>query len=411
MKDSIFSVDLSEDFEESVRVDRADKERDNRIDSIETYHLTDDSKDFLEEFILRLLAKSDTMRSGYNYWLYGYYGSGKSHLLTVTDGLMDPSLFQEKGDSLWSLLTDGHDNLEDRWRELHSDYHVIPVSANLLKYQGQKERSFSEIVLRAAHQSEELTGVEGGLSPNMDVAYFEDWYRNTDAWERRDEMVREVLEGVVSDPESYDWSDVQKYGVLAETVLPEMFRRETGSEAGLSDLTPSSMSPETAVERLEELRAEREENLDKPIRLVLLLDEVSLFIGTDFGRLTELQILAESVKEQDGRIHLVVTAQDDVEELRPGLAAKGADVGILKDRFPHRHSLPSRHVGDIAEQRLLRKKEPGRVEDIFSDSAVEIDSIRYRSVKEGDLSLSEARTEDVVSSYPFLPSLLLRIAQ
>jgi len=69
---------------------------------------------------------------------------------------------------------------------------------------------------------------------------------------------------------------------------------------------PSDLDPQAMVERLEQLRSDREEELGHPVKLVLLLDEVSLFIGTDFDRLTELQTLAESVDETgDGDIQLV----------------------------------------------------------------------------------------------------------
>jgi len=78
------------------------------------------------------------------------------------------------------------------------------------------------------------------------------------------------------------------------------------------------------VERLEQLRSDREDELGHPVKLVLLLDEVSLFIGTDFDRLTELQTLAESVDETgDGDIQLVATAQAKIEDVQPQFAARG----------------------------------------------------------------------------------------
>jgi len=112
--------------------------------------------------------------------------------------------------------------------------------------------------------------------------------------------------------------------------------------------------------RLEELRTEREGRAGKPVKLVLLLDEVSLFIGTDFERLTELQTLAENVDDiGDGDIQLVATAQAKIEDVQPKFAAHGADFSIVKDRFPHRYQLPSKHVGDIAKRRLFEKSEKG----------------------------------------------------
>lgn len=413
-----FKADVGADFEESVRIDREDNGRDHRLESIDTYHITDEAESFMRDFFSRLLGRSEDMRSGANYWLYGYYGSGKSHLLSVLRGLMD-SEWLRRQDTTWAQLTDGRSlsTLETTWESIHDECEVIPISVNLLKYQGQKERSFSEIVLRSAHTSEQLTGVDGGFSSQLDVAYFEDWYRTTDAWPERTERARSALEGTIGDPAKYDWQDVQQYSALANVVLPALFEEQTGTGDGLDDLTPSELDPEAMVERLEDLRSEREAELDRPVKLVLLLDEVSLFIGTDFDRLTELQTLAESVDEiGDGNIQLVATAQAKIEDVQPQFAARGADFSIVKDRFPHRFGLPSRHVGEISTQRLLQKTEFGRneVERVLDRTSNDPETLLVYSGIEGNTEppLDDIDREQLLDFYPFLPyqpSLFLEI--
>ena len=359
-----FAADVGSDFEESVRIDREENGHDHRFKSIDTYHVTEESEEFLSDFFSRLLGRSEDMRSGANYWLYGYYGSGKSHLLSVLRGLMDSEWLRDQN-GVWEQLSDGREleSLETTWSAIHDEYEVIPISVNLLKHQGQKELSFSEIVLQSAHTSERLTGVDGGFSSQLDVAYFEDWYRTTGAWETRTATAQAALQGTIDSPGKYDWQDIQQYNALADAVLSDLFERETGTADGLDDLTPSDLDPEAMVERLEQLRKDREAELGRPVKLVLLLDEVSLFIGTDFDRLTELQTLAESVDEVgDGDIQLVATAQAKIEDVQPQFAARGADFSIVKDRFPHRFGLPSRHVGEISTQRLLKKTDTGQAD-------------------------------------------------
>lgn len=406
-----FAADVREDFEESIRVDRAaDDGRDPRLRAIDTYHVTSEAGTFVHDFLARLLGRSEDMRTGSNYWLYGYYGSGKSHLLSVLDGLLDSQWLDDQATDVWDALTDGRDlaDLRAEWQSVHEDYVVVPIPVNLLRYQGQKEHSFSEIVLRKAHQSEALTGVDGGFSSQLDVAYFEDWYRTTDGWAERDARVQEVLEGFVDDPSDYEWADVQQYGALAEVVLPRLFERETGTADGLDDLMPSDLDPAAMVSRVEELRSEREAELGRPVKLVLLLDEVSLFIGTDFDRLTELQTLAESVDEiGGGDIQVVATAQETIEDVQPRFAARGADFSIVKDRFPHRYALPSRHVGEISHQRLLKKSAAGAdaVRSVLEDVDVRPeDSFVYSDVEQRtEPPLDRVETDRVVEFYPFLP--------
>ncbi|CCQ35174.1 hypothetical protein [Halorhabdus tiamatea] len=406
--ESWFVADVGSDFEESVRIDREDDGRDHRLESIDTYHVTEESEDFMSDFFSRLLGRSEDMRSGANYWLYGYYGSGKSHLLSVLRGLLDSEWLRERED-VWAQLTDGRglDTLEATWSSIHDEYEVIPISVNLLKHQGQKKLSFSEIVLRSAHTSERLTGADGGLSSQLDVAFFEDWYRTTDAWDDRTTNTQTALRSTVNSPEKYDWEDVQQYNALADAVLPTLFEQETGTVDGLDDLMPSDLDPQAMVERLEQLRSDREEELGRPVKLVLLLDEVSLFIGTDFDRLTELQTLAESVDETGDDIQLVATAQAKIEDVQPQFAARGADFSIVKDRFPHRFGLPSRHVGEISTQRLLKKTVDGKedTERVLDRTSNEPETLLvYSGIEQNtEPPLDDIDRERLVEFYPFLP--------
>lgn len=420
MADVNWFEDLPEDFEESVRIDR--DERDHRERAIQSYHMTADSQRFIQDFIDRMLGQADDMRTGSNYWLYGYYGSGKSHLLTVLNGLLDSDWLDGRYDDIWNELTQvTEDNkigqLRDHWRAIHDEYYVIPVSVNLLKYQGQKQRSFSEIVLRHAHQDPDLTGVEDdiskGLSSQLDVAYFEKWFRTTDAWSERQTRAQDAL-ATITRSGGYNWNsenlwkDIQKYNALAEVILPKLFEEVNETRDGYTDLQPSDIDPKEVITRLAQLRAQREEELEKPVKLVLLLDEVSLFIGTDFERLTELQTLAENIDNiGDGDIQLVATAQAKIEDVQPKFAAHGADFSIVKDRFPHRYQLPSKHVGDIAKRRLFEKSDLGerRVLEVLDDASVKpTESLVYNEIKQNTKPPLDSIDEDALAEfYPFLP--------
>ena len=78
------------------------------------------------------------------------------------------------------------------------------------------------------------------------------------------------------------WKDVQSYGVLADVVLPKLFEEVNETRDGYTDLQPSDIDPEDVVSRLEELRTARDAELGKPVKRVLLLEEVSLLLGPDF---------------------------------------------------------------------------------------------------------------------------------
>ena len=108
MTESDWFKNFPAEFEESVRIDRDNQSgSDPREQAIESYHVTSDSRTFLEDFIDRLLGESEDMRTESNYWLYGYYGSGKTHLLTVLDGLMDSEWIQGRIETVCSDIVSG----------------------------------------------------------------------------------------------------------------------------------------------------------------------------------------------------------------------------------------------------------------------------------------------------------------
>jgi len=209
------------------------------------------------------------------------------------------------------------------------EYRLVPLPINLLKYQSVREQSFSEIILQAVYQAR-------GLSNRLDVAFFEEWYQNQGTWDQRDELTKEVLkdEGVPN-ANQYSWEDVQQYRTLSDLVLEELVERETGTADGLADIQRQDIGQRMAVEAVESYRQDLEAESEKPVKIVLLVDEVTLFIGGDYQRLSELNALAESIDTiGEGNIQMVATAQSQIEDVRPGLAAKQLDFGILKDRFP-----------------------------------------------------------------------------
>jgi len=63
-------------------------------------------------------------------------------------------------------------------------------------------------------------------------------------------------------------------------------------------------------------------NLDPETgRIVLLLDEVGLYVGENADRLAELDILPEMISQHgNGKVWLFVTAQEAPEEILPRIA-------------------------------------------------------------------------------------------
>ena len=398
----------SSDFDESVRVDRGASADDSAAKRalIEQYHVTESARAYLEDLFARILGKTEGKRKGANHWLYGFYGSGKSHLLAVTGLLLDSKWVEEEGrDAVWEYLTGRPDGLEDLralWERCLDEYALHPLFVNLLKEQGNRNRGFGNVLLRRLHE-------EQGYSPHLDVAFFEQWYREKNPEADLSAKARRVLqdEGIEVSGNGL-WERVQKYQVLSDGVLPALFEDATGTREGLTDVTQRTLNASDVAGRIEKARQEMEAKSDRPVRLLLLLDEITLFIGTNYGLLTELNALAEAIDEVgDGKILTVGTAQEDPSRVQTEYAAREVDFSILADRFPNQYSLPSSHVGDIVRNRLLRKTDQGTEAFDAALSEAELtpgDSLVFYDVKQNtDPPLDEMTRAEVAAYLPLLP--------
>jgi len=396
------------DLEESVRVDRraSDDDEAERLRLVESYHVTESAEAYLQDILARILGEAEGERRGANHWLYGYYGSGKSHLLAVTGLLLDSEWVESVGrEKVWRALSEKPDalgGLRALWERCLDDYKLHPLFVNLLKEQGSRQRGFGNVILRRLHE-------EQGLSPHLETAFFEQWYLENHSKEELEAHAEQVLRDVAGGlPGDNLWTQVQKYRVLADGALSALFEAETGTKDGLADVIDRALNASTVAGRVEAARRQIESDSDRPVRLLLLLDEITLFIGTRYGLLTELNALAEALDEVGGgNILTVGTAQEDPSRVQTEYSAREVDFSILDDRFPHQYSLPSSHVGDIVRNRLLRKTEKGA--ETFKQATAEAElrpanSLVYYDVqKNTDPPLDHLSEEDVQACLPLLP--------
>ena len=400
-------------LDESIRVDSEFETSKEKIKLIEEYHITNEIKSFFLDYFKRILGETESTRRGWNHWLYGYYGSGKSHLLAVLSFILDSEWVNTVGEKqVWEALEKGSKSLNQvysLWSRILDQFYLKTLPINLLKYQGRKKIGFNEIILKTAN-------CEQGYSEDLATAYFEKWFQMQEEWSQKEELAQEIIEkelgaNFLTDINNQGdiWKLIQDYKILSKIVKPKLFKRITGFEEGLNDLVPSSITPKYVLQELENWREKLAKDKEKETKLILLLDEISLFIGTEYDQLTELNVLAEKVDEvSKGNILNVITAQEKIEDFQPEYYTRKANFSILKDRFPHRYALPSRHVGEIVQKRLLGEdvKNKNELEEFFKDKVkIRPDEILLFSEVKKNLSmpLDEINFGKMVDYYPLLP--------
>jgi hypothetical protein len=124
------------------------------------------------------------------------------------------------------------------------------------------------------------------------------------------------------------------------------------SKHKFSEINPSAL--------VNELYSEAESLDQRNGRLVVLLDEVGLYIGDSVERLRDLNALAEQVVQKgEGKILLIATAQEALTDLVPRLTSDRQLLEWLRDRFRLRFGLEPTEVQTVVANRLLVKTSDG----------------------------------------------------
>jgi hypothetical protein len=96
------------------------------------------------------------------------------------------------------------------------------------------------------------------------------------------------------------------------------------------------------------------------MRLVFVVDEVGQYVARSVQRMLDLQGLAEAVQKQRGRLWLVVTSQETLNDVVDSLEGRQVELARVQARFPVRVDLLPADIDEVAGKRVLDKGEVGQ---------------------------------------------------
>ncbi|MEM3572818.1 MAG: BREX system P-loop protein BrxC [Nitrososphaeria archaeon] len=398
----ILEKDPARQIERVIKVD----ERDPRVvgSELEEYVVTDEIRQYLEDIIDRFIESRHRTPESVCAWISGFFGSGKSHFLKVLGYVLS---------NLNVILEDGH---EVRAASYFCKKHSLPggiilekelrskaIFVNMLNFprDSPEAPSISKIVYTAF--LEEL-----GFSDVFWVAEIEKMLQERGLWE----SFLEYIEKETGKP----WQQIRRITAMVGPLLAKAlhdidkktYYKIEEAEKAIEDVKKSfELTPRKLVEALV---AEAEKLGKENGRIILLLDEVGLYIGTNTDRLTDLGILAEHVERiGKGKVWLFVTAQEALEEVIPRVEAYRPELEKIKDRFQIRVTLTPENIDTVVKKRLLSKvPDPTKLkhlEDLynkFSGSLATFAVIKNPAREYGGL-LTRINKEKFMESYPLMP--------
>lgn len=386
----LFRREIDRAIEEVIKVDVDDEAV--VAAEIDEYVVTDRIRAELEDVVREYVDSFDDRSDRTNVWVSGFFGSGKSSFAKVLGYLLENRVvagkpaadrIYERVDSkeLRALLSRAHDpknrgtavtTLVDlsSAHDVEAEEHVVlPIYRAVLQRLGYAR----EPKVAALEFDLETEGKLADFAPRFELVHGRPWdqVRHTTL---APNMASRVLHEL--DPATFPAADSWARGYTAPTVDADWFTRR-------------------AMEMVERRGSGAR-------RLVIVVDEAGQYVARSRIRLLALQGLAQAVQKLQGRLFLVVTSQEKLEEVVDSLEGQAIELPRVRDRFPIRVDLQTSDIREVVGVRVLDKSDSGRRE--LEALVAPIKERLAANVRlASDRRSAEFSTEDFVRLYPLLP--------
>jgi hypothetical protein len=136
-------------------------------------------------------------------------------------------------------------------------------------------------------------------------------------------------------------------------------------------------------------------------RVLFIIDEAGQYVARDVHRVGDLQGTAEAFQARRGRLWLMATSQQRLEDIVESLEGNRSELARVMDRFPIKIDLLPSDIEDVVAARVLEKSADGQatVRSTFSTTRNQLNAHVKLSGSRG----TDLAEEQVVRLYPLLP--------
>jgi len=396
----ILERDPKRRMEPVIKVD----EQDPRIvgSELEEYVVTKEIREYLEEVIDRFIESRYRIPESVCGWISGFFGSGKSHFLKVLGYVLSNKPIKlEDGREIGAATYFCRKHSLPGRAILEKELRTKAIFVNMLNFDRERGPSITRIAYTSLLK-------ELGLSEVFWVAEIERMLQERGLWEKFLEFIRSET--------GKSWQHMRRMTATIRPLLakalykldPKLYPSLKIAERAIEDvekafeLTPRRLA-ETLLREAERLGGEKG-------RVVLLLDEVGLYIGDKSDRLTDLNILAEEIERIGrGKVWLFVTAQEAIEEKIPRIEAYRGQFEKVKDRFRIKVTLTPENIDTVVKKRLLQKtSDPSKLENLEKlydkySGSLATSALIKNPARDYEGLLTRLHRKDFIESYPLMP--------
>jgi len=387
---SLFTSDIYRRIEEVIKVDQAREEIIH--EEISEYVVTDAIRRYFTDILERYCETPNKPHEGVAVWVSGFFGSGKSSFAKILGVVLaDRKIVDGRSAKMFARRT-GDPKIEVL---LNTITEKIPTEAVIFDVSTDRgirsgNQTLTEIMYRLfLHQL--------GYARDLDLSELEITLESEGKLDRFKQAFTEIFQK--------DWD--QEKGKVAFAVSqasrvmhhlnPDLYpAADSWSKAAgnRADITPGLLA-----ERCKILMDRRHPGKN----LVFVIDEVGQFVARDVQKMLDLQAVVQSLgRVGRGKMWIVVTSQEKLNELVGGLDDKRVELARLMDRFPLQVHLEPSDISEVTSKRVLSKNADAQktLREMFTRHR---GRLTQNSRLSADIKLPELTTEKFIDLYPLMP--------
>ncbi len=387
---ALFANDINRPIEEVIKVDQTNEEI-IRFE-IDEYVATKAIERHYEDILDSYAETPNRPHEGVGVWVSGFFGSGKSSFAKMLglaldnreiEGVPAAERFGQRTNNKTKLL-------------LHQIAENIPTHAVIFDVSTDRgirsgNQTLTEIMYRLFLESL-------GYPSDLDLAELE---IGLEADGRLDEF-RTAFYKVTG---GKDWGDRKKSKAFAlseasaamREIEPEIY--DDNDSWADANKNKADITPGLLAQRIIELMDRRRSGHT----VVFVVDEVGQFVARDVQKMLDLQAIVQQFGVHGrGKLWLVVTSQEKLNEMVGGLDDTRIELARLMDRFKEKPHLEPSDISEVTSKRVLAKKAAAQSElgRLFEECRGQLTSHTKLSA---DITLPELNREGFIDLYPLLP--------
>lgn len=386
---SLFRKDIERHIEGVVKAD--DVELKNLENEVEEYVLTSSIENKLDEF---LEAYFEKRAGGNGFWISGFFGSGKSHLLKMVALLLENKKLGDRtvADIFIDKCSKDNAFLKGKLKKLNNKAQSILFDISKVANINNKKDTVLEIFM---NQFNEACGYCG---TSREVAQFE---RELD-----EEGLLEAFKKEFEALSDMSWSD-GRIRQRCRLDIDKAYNKVHGTTDAYRDVLEKTKDANaTSIEIFAKLVKAYLDKRGSDFRINFLADEVGQYIGSNVQYMLELQAITEKLGvECYGRACVLVTSQAQVAEFLEDMGTNLSrdDFSKIQGRFITKIHLDSQDVEEVIQRRLLEKQDDAKQELTALYQAQFNNFKTLFDFTDGQIIKNFKDEDHFVACYPFIP--------